>query len=345
MSRSLISISFICLLTAGCSSEDIPQSVPEVTYGRFGAEVERNVALDQNGNPIWMQKLVSGYAQPDDRDAPKKYEFLEPLSDCSFTLNKEGAKAVFIHTYESITAAPVYAITKSTINKRAEKLVKEWRQAGRNPGADVNTDDDILRFSDVVVTDTSAPLYLLLASKERMVWNIVAAPGVKIQRVALLSEGHAAGIINLDPEIPVEAATSSAMARCNLYPHRKPTEKWRIMTALRADPYDRSNLKIVQSLSNSYSVFAGWYQKVFGADPEQAAIGGSRVNAFLVGPAPLQKETRILYKGLKGSYLRITPSDNVVFGTRKTYLAKNEPLVQQAASVLVGGDLTILNKR
>jgi hypothetical protein len=253
-----------------------------------------------------------------------------------------GTRAVFVHTESAFAKTPLFTIDQKSIAERAQEYVARWRSEGRDPGFASGMGTDNFAQSNVYVTDTTAPYVLVISSTEKMLWNLVIAEGVKIERVVLLAP-RGAGVINMPAGAELSVISGQSLQNCRITPIL-PVHPEAGQTQ-RAAAGDATARQGVATRRQVYSSFADWFRTSFNTSLSEVSYGGERAAHFLIGPVPITPEKRIPYRGLKGAELMLTQSDHYVFGTQGDYRAKNMELVLPMAKSLAGGDLSKLNKK
>jgi len=148
--------------------------------------------------------------------AARTYEmtFAPRKDDCRLTPPSQGAK---LH-YASIGNARLRSAIRamSLADMRAE--ISELQLYNANNPTPRNVDDLAkapgLRRADVLVTDTSGPVALVLeALEEGTVWNVMQAPGVQIERVSFVAPGTSG--IAIAPGTQVEGIDLNLTPECS----------------------------------------------------------------------------------------------------------------------------------
>lgn len=316
----------LAVLMAACGAADAPPSrPPAVKNGARGAEIENRAALDKDGRAHWIQALVVNYADPVPADLPGRVELGVPIRGCDFPAPSASAKVVFVHSaHGQEPYAQVFVSSPKRNQARAEAFAEFVRVNEAEPAPPPISDLGADRFglAELVLTDRSAPLYIVLGGNENIVWNFQVAPGVQVERVALVSEA-AMGVANLDPAIPVDALAKANVASCKARPARLNPN----LAAFRASPQDIETNRLA---ARSFEL---WFTRNFGRPPETVAIGGQDVAKYLVGPPPAAMAQRPPYRGMKGASVRIWAEDGALtIGSDGDYVGIVHTLVRARAA-------------
>ncbi|SMX45013.1 hypothetical protein [Actibacterium lipolyticum] len=291
-----------------------------------------------------------------------------PITDCQFRKPAEGEAIanVFIGTGSGVeTGLHVVTdsgIAKSTISWFAEQHRK--RTAATTWGKHIA--EGALRKVDVVVTDTSAPVYLILQSvSSRILWNILPAEGVEIAHIAAVS--YAPTAVNPPtPETPVEIS-NAFLDDCAMGPARKPADHWGFIKNMRKSGTDQNevlaNIPAWQSISSYYDEghyregreeevilrghavherYSNWFEERFGFPAAQDAVGIASVAHVLVGPMPAADAPKVPYRSISGSTVKISDFEHIYFGPAAERVASIAEIQNTLARQALGEDLTLV---
>jgi hypothetical protein len=341
MKRASLTTAALALALTGCG-EDLPTGDPakSIQKGQFGETLPSEVAAGPKDAKYWLRNLVSDYAELDYKDKPAKIEYVDGIYGCKFEPPGPSEKVVLVSAKDVPMKAPVFTFTRADVAKRAEAFVAEWKRQGVDPGTDIENTGDGMRLAEVVVTDTSAPLYLVLGGPAKALWNFHVADGVKISRVALIASRDAA-VANLPAGVPVSLLAGQQAENCNAIPSRRPTTRWGIAERAKSDATAKDAL---DKRHVAHSNFDRWFEASFAVDSESVAIGADVASNFLVGPPPASIKQRVPYRPLAGAHMKMSLPDHFVVGFIAEYKAKNDQLVRAQAAHLVGGNLASLNR-
>jgi hypothetical protein len=161
---------------------------------------------------------------------------------------------------------------------------------------------------DVVVTEVSAPVYLVLQTGPgNRIWNIHAAPGARIERVVLLG-GDQAGVANLDPVVPVEVILDDGLAACGIRPALPLNAGHALLMAAAAG--DTAAVASATTRETAEQAYSQWFLDTFGVPAVSSRAGFDRGTMSLVGPIPggegLELVPKAVFGGIEGSKIRTT---------------------------------------
>ena len=337
-----LSTLLMAVTVAACSSDDpIPKHAPEIRHGQFGVSIKEDVALAHGERVFWRAAITNGFVSLKESEQPGKISWIVPVTNCSVPPMPAGARVTHVSTESIFDKTPIFTFNQNQVTERAQRYVQRWRAEGRDPGWETDAGGDAFKPGHVFVTDASKPHVLVLYGT-KVLWNIVAAPGVKIDLIVLLSR-NGAGVANLPQGTKLHAISNAGLDSCRLWPILPVTTQ--SGTAERAAEGDSSARQALASRRQAFNTFADWFRTSFGVSMLENSIGGERVANALIGPVPANPAARLPYKGLKGAEIHLTRADHFVFGSIQTYRTKSMEVIEPVARRLAGGDLNSLNKK
>jgi hypothetical protein len=296
------------LLLSGCSDSDAPSGDDPADYMEAspgGYQAAPAVTVGEKAVLVWFKALVSGSSLPDGQ-APSKIGWIEAAKKCRFPAPKGNERLVQVMTQASGLPTGIVALSKPQIQALSspEALAKihEDAAAARERAA--------LKLVDVVVTDSSAPVYLVLAGGDDILWNIQKAAGATIAQVALIA-GENGGIANLDPAVPVSALNGPEAKTCGAVPARKPKDNWTVVTE--AAGGDIVAIDHVKRLTEDYGHYNTWFKETFGQESDPITIGIARMSHALVGPPVPSLDQRLPYRPLTDASVLLAPSQTIFY--------------------------------
>lgn len=200
-------------------------------------------------------------------------------------------------------------------------------------------------YVDVFVTDTSAPVYLVLQTFNRdVLWNIHLAQGVTLSHVALI--GNKSGFAAPEGSFSFESLRiedfveeemlyrNAEMRPCMIAPWNRPDPDWPLMQKLDHERDASHYRKQLETLTQGHAAFASWYSDQLGVDTDHNLTTALKAAHALVGPI---LATPVPMKPIRERVLHIAQNDYVTFGEAQL-LALHDNLLLAAT----GGDLSIL---
>ena len=190
-----------------------------------GVKYGADVLLADDGRIFWAQQAIDGYSRLE-RDAALTVADLPP-SNCRFPAPATGALVRHVIVERGVQDAPIFFFNRREVGERAANFVKYYAATqGRNDKVWNHGESDVMRVANVVVTEKSAPVYLVLSSETNVLWNILAAPGATISNIALISNG-AAGLANAPDGAAINVLADERLDACRTpQPMRRPQDNW-----------------------------------------------------------------------------------------------------------------------
>lgn len=264
------------------------------------------IAAMPGNRPVFIKDVISGYTTRVGSDVPAEIITIRPISGCRLTPPLEGTAMGHATSGESGLPLPMLTYNDTNLAGAVQGFVNGYRTSGSTKV----TYPSGLAYEayDVAVTETRAPVYLVLENSVRnRIWNIHLAPGVRIERVVLLGGTHA-GVANLDPVVPVEVLPGDAMAACGIEPAYPLNPGHRFFEVLKdgtgsAKADAEAKFVVMQDRIAAYNT---WFRDSFGvlADETRAGFPGGTVS--LVGPQPGEADPKASYAPIRGARIRMT---------------------------------------
>lgn len=289
---------------AGDDAADLVLAVEDfVTDGPAGLVAKGPVAAGPGNAPVLIESVISGYGSYGAGAVPAEITTIRPILGCRMTPPMTGALIGHVTAGESGLALGMSTYSDQHLARAVQEFVDTYRKLGG--GADIAIPAPTFQAYDVAVTETGAPVYLVLESTGgNRIWNIHAAPGVRIERVVLLG-GDQAGVANLDSVVPVEVILGPGLADCGIVPSYAPSAG-RIADADPAEgaqPMDQASLDTALGLADAYDT---WFWDTFGIRAGESRIGYDKGTLSLVGPVPVGESPKPAWVSIKGAKLRTT---------------------------------------
>ena len=187
---------------------------------------------------------------------------------------------------------------------------------------------------DVLVTETAAPVHLVLQSVGGdVLWNLHAGEGARIAAVTLVTPEHA-GIAGHEG-VPVDVLRTAD--GCAPAPERAPAPHWRMVRNLGGLG---ALEKVLTDWQDRHDAYAAWYESVFGVPADAFTIRHARADHVLVGPVP---EAPVPFTPLAARTAAVTAEDHVLHGPAEARAAEAGALHEALMLRAAGGALTALD--
>lgn len=327
-----------------------------------GNIIHSPLVMASTGPEIMITDLFSDFEPyPKNTAGPKITQF-ETMTNCSPKRPAANQKVMGVRLHASPTQANLEIIDDARITsallKGVKVSVKERLpiRIGRENklhknGVVVGKARGIMRSVDVVLTDTSQPIYLVLQSTAgKIVWNLHLAPKVKLAHVVTVTNGKAA-VSGLPAKTGLQAmnlkdfavksdygGASSLPSDCRAMPWRLPTPDWGLWKRAERNTITTSKERINTSIER-HAAFKQWYKRALGADAAADTVVINSAAHILLGPVP---EAKLTYRAVGDQRLNIPKSDHIFTGDRTT---RDERITQMHSDLLlsaIGGNIDSL---
>jgi hypothetical protein len=270
-----------------------------------GLQVTGPIAAMSGNRPVFIRDVISGYSTRIGAEVPAEVTTIRPISGCRLTPPLAGTEVGHVSSGPTALDLPILTYNDRDLAAAVQQFANLYR---KNGSARVGPATD-LAYSvyDVAVTETRAPVYLVLESTVRnRIWNIHLAEGARVERVILLGGLHA-GVANLDPVVPVEVLPGPAMEACGItpaYPLNPGHRFFEVLTNGSAS-YKAEAEANFAAMQERIAAYNTWFRDSFGvlADATLAGFGGT---ISVVGPQPGAADPKAVYAPIQGSRIRLT---------------------------------------
>lgn len=300
---------------------------------------------------VSISALVSGYQRPDAQTALGALTMGGRTETCTVRPPEGNEKVVGVRLGGTGgNSAPLYGFSDSDL---AASLQASVKSATRSPDRfdGFQPVDGEFRVVDVLITDTSAPLYLVLqTTADIALWNLQLAEGVSLVHVVMISK-KASALVGAPAGIGIEALRSADFIdsdndprrandqprECMIVPWRQPQEDWR--ASWLGKRYGGADLITVKTHEKGFAAYNAWYSAAFGVDANANTLTAESVSHVLLGPRPA---TPLPYRSVNGQPVWVSPIDNIFQGDEATRQAGVGQLHEAVLQAAIGGDVAML---
>jgi hypothetical protein len=256
--------------------------------GPDGLLADGSIAAMAGNAPVFVQDVVSGYSTALSRDVPAEITTIRPIMGCLLTPPMTGSVVGHVVAGESGVSLGLLTYDDADLAGAVQGFVDTYRAVAATQEAGVVAvsmpEGIAYQAYDVLVTEQSAPVYLVLQTGPgNRIWNIHRAPGVRIERVVLLG-GSQAGVANLDPVIPVEVILDNGLRACGIRPALPLNAGHALVAAANAGEAGASDR--LAAHEEAVAAYGQWFKDTFGVAAGSSRIGFDRGTASLIGPLP-----------------------------------------------------------
>ncbi|MEO1143427.1 MAG: hypothetical protein AAFW66_13985, partial [Pseudomonadota bacterium] len=281
------------------------------------------------------------FEKPDLMSVKVEDKSIEIAGDCRVNLNMEDQHIQAVYAESPYTESDLFVLTKKDLDWRSKNYLKSYQERGRAPKTPVDSRHQF-HVAHAYVTKTDKPLTLVLISNENTIWDVQAKPAAQISNIVIVTSGTAA-IANAPSGARTVAISKQNSPHCFVDPARPPQKYWRAVENAKKNPHGLQAEKIKERRDQFYK-FDHWFQANFGQSSEKQMIGSAAGSHFLVGPQPTSAE-RIRYRPISKAGIKMSRLDLDIIRGESAYEKTLLTEVRARAESLIGGPLSMLNKR
>lgn len=268
-------------------AEDSPADL--LVASEEGLQAQGPIAARPGNEPVFIKDVITGYSTSVSAAIPAEITTIRPILGCLLTPPQPGTLVGHATAGRSNLPLALSTYNDQHLAEAVQAFVDQYRESGM-PNAPAS-DHLAYEIHDVAVTETSAPVFLVLENRlGNRLWNIHLAEGARIERVVLLG-GDQAGVANLDPVVPIEVILNSGLAACNIAP------------AYEIDPQGDAQLTEIYARADAYDI---WFRDSFGVRAGQSRAGFDIGTISHIGPVTGDAEPKAKYSPIGGAKIRTT---------------------------------------
>ncbi len=274
--------------------------------GVDGLKVLGPIAAMAGNTPVFIKDVLDGHTTRVSKDVPAEIMLIRPISGCRLTAPLEGTVVGHVTAGSTGLDLPLRTYSDRDLAGAVQGLVNKYRETGL-ASAQVPYGLAYEAY-DVAVTETRAPVYLVLENTPRnRIWNIHLAPGAQVERVVLLGGTHS-GVANLDPVVPVEVLPGAALADCGIQPAYPLNPGHRFFEVLANGPgsYKDQAEADFAAMQERIAAYNTWFRDTFGVLADETRAGFDDGTVSVVGPQPGAADPKAVYVPIQGARIRMT---------------------------------------
>jgi len=326
----------------------VAQPAAPLERGQTGFVYGPGYAVNIDRTTIAIDELIASGSGSAAEDVSYVSAYFEPNKSCSLSRVKPGRKPVSVLVGAPYQYAPVRLFDRSQVVEVLAGSAKESLKEGYFPSA-IPVDRGQMGLVNVVVTDTEAPLHLILQNRQHdILWNITSAKGVEIAHIALVGP-RSSGVAGDVGKATIESVRATDYHElvgrtwrdsvvkdgCMAQPHARPSANWG--ASHNAAVGSRKDAELLTRMTGATKAYYTWFQSRTGVPVETNFLTADKATVVLVGPkpsAPLQG--RALHK----SVLHLPQNDYVLTGTNAALEAATQRIYSEILDAAAGGTYT-----
>ncbi|MEM9394131.1 MAG: hypothetical protein AAGA38_09755 [Pseudomonadota bacterium] len=272
-------------------------------------------------DPLIMGDVTTGFDPALEVLAPQEFTVFEANSECRVRIPSQGDIVHNIRLESGNSKTQAHAFSTAAMAKALIGHI-EGITSGHSGNYKIGSmADGQMSKIDVVITDTSGPVYLVLQDfAARTIWNLHLGEGVNLAHVVLIGETPAvaglpegAGLEALrisDFVERFEFGSNDKIEPCMVAPWRVPREDW--LGLQKAKGGNQLFENQMYSYNAGARAFAAWYAEALaGWTPFENLVAVNQTAHVLAGPVP---STPVPYTPLQTRKAHILNTDHLVIG-------------------------------
>lgn len=302
----------------------------------YGWKVEHPGLIGPGDEMHLVQSALAGVPTRQSVETPIEGGARAADAGCTAPGRAPGEKLVKVQVFEGLQPSGYHAVTERDLSAGAKNFITSLQRSDDPTDERPSGESRPVPVVNVILTDESAPLYLVLQAASRpLVWNLHATPGVEVAAIVVVGNpGNA--VHTLAPDTPV---TFLEIAEdCAPQPWRAAQPWW--------DMFNRPGAasgEFEEKSAARHTAYDRWFAATFGEASEPGTIGAFAANHVLVGPLPASSAARATYRPLNGGRI-VAHEGPLLYAApaheREADLARRRHALAEAAA---GGDLSIVN--
>lgn len=297
---------------------------------------------------IETAQLFAGYAPMSDATAPRDVLQFDTNNACTLRRPSQQEKVMNVRLDFGVTDGPVQIFSKAMLGNAVTRNINGYVTRHKPKEARDSRIDGHIKVVNVVLTDTSAPLYLVLQTLDQdVVWHLHPAPGVTVAHVAMI--GNNSGIVDM-PDMPTfealrvgdfvtphEYGNDDEFRECMIRPWRNPQPHWDAV--IKSKEQNLLMINQVYTYATGHAAFNNWYQQTLGVDADLNVTAAEGAAHVLAGPVP---DGLVPFQDMTGRDIHITRTDFVITGSQADRAATIDKMQMDLVLAATGGDLANL---
>lgn len=327
-----------------------PEAIPETdAMSDQGPTLRSPGVLHAGTSPLMLNDVATQVSLPDDSTAIGDIIPIVRNAQCNLRTPRDTEKIIGVRIENALLPAPLYTFSNQQLADQLLRHVEAVTQDGADPTREIALSGQ-KTVLDVFVTDTSAPLYLVLQNMgPGIVWNLHAAPNVEIAHVALIGSDFS-GVANLQNSATVEGLLVSdflppyqygaddAPRDCMIRPWRAPEPDW--IGTQKSEAGSLLYQNQMYSYAKGYEAYNRWFTATLGVDAAANTVTARDAAHVLLGPEPSEP---VNYRPLAGSAIHLMETDHLLVGDTASRVAAAQRLHRELLMAAIGGDISALD--
>lgn len=330
-------------------AENPPQIVETETMAFLGPVVASPAIANLGTVSTDLSAIAANVSLPNDETQIGQIIPFDRNASCMLRKPLATEAVVNVRIENGLLPTPIQAFSAAALSDQLMQNVTAVTQNGQAYDHSAQV-DGTLTAVDVFLTDSSAPLYLVLQNMgPGVLWNIHTGPDVDVAHVAIIGT-QISGLANISDATTFDALLVSDFVTpyaigdddqtrdCMVRPWRNPQADWLgFQAAAAGDTYVTAQM---QSYTQGYAAYNTWFTDTFGIDASTEVITAKETAHVLHGPPPVDP---LRYRPLDGQDIHLMRTDHIITGNDDARAKTVASLHDQTLLAAVAGDVSRLN--
>lgn len=326
-----------------------PRPVESDTMSDQGPLFASPAVAHQGTGPLSLNDIATQIALPTGDTAIGALLPFARNAQCDLRNPLPTEKVVNVRIETALLPAPIQAFSDQALAALLLANIEAVTKNGKSAVSDARITDQKTSL-DVFLTDTSAPLYLVLQNLgPGVIWNIHSAPNVTVAHVAIIASSFS-GLVAPPNNATFEAllvpdfvaahsfGADDEIRPCMIRPWRNPQPDW--IGSIKAERGNTLYENQMSSYAKGYAAYNSWYTATLGVDASTNLVTARDAAHVLVGPQPSEP---IPYRSMAGRDVYFMQTDHMIAGDTATRQAMTERLHNDLLVAAIGGDASLLD--
>ncbi len=274
------------------------------------------IAATESGQPIIIDAILQKDSKPPSNWTVMAGAAIESVGDCLPAHPQDGTRVA--HAYAGISTKDdaLYILSAAQFAARMNRYADGFK---RNGDGVVGRPEKV-QLVDLIVTDTSQPLHLVLSgSNTEILWVLHADEVVDIRGVTLLN-GRVQALAGFSDDIKTQSIDEAEFKSCGIVPTYPAIEGLNPMeTRFNLEEVDEDDFETIDpeeqedepTKDDKIAAYERWFRRAFGIRAFETRTGYYEGTAVLIGPS--EGVAPVIATSLGGINLRV-PEGTRVYG-------------------------------
>lgn len=326
-----------------------PEAIPETDTMSDQGPVLSSPSVLAGSGVLSLSDIVANVSLPTENTEIGDIIPIIRKAQCTLRSPLPLEKIMGVRIENALLPAPLYAFSDRQLADQLLFHVESITQDGAPYTTEIGLTGE-KAVLDVFITDTSAPLYLVLQNMgPGIVWNLHPAPEVEIAHVALIGADFS-GAANLPADTTIEGmlvgdfvpphqyGADDTPRDCMIRPWRNPEPDW--IGSRKSEAGSLVDQNEMYSYRKGYEAYNRWFTATLGVDAATNTVAARDAAHVLLGPQPAEPFS---YSSLAGRDVHLMEADHLFVGDAASRNAAAARLHKDVLTAAIGGDISALD--